>query len=301
MTTLDTRAPTRQSGPPEPVPPERAPALPPRRPILLVITLVLGVIAAGSFGWALHLHRDTTRLAQENVALEAELSTLREFLGDEGDMGPGVDTASARPLEPGAAVSVEGPAVTFEVAPSEGDLLIATVEPVGPNAFLELYDAAGWFLGDAWAEDADVEEIVLQHLFVGADPVYLVAGSYDGGDVVLSVEIVALGPAERVLDLELRAGNLPSSHLVEVTAGQFLDVRLVDRSGGRADPLVTVDGPDGQLVTENDDSGESLDARSITPVEEGGTHTIVADSFWTDDPEARLQLTVDVLPLTADP
>jgi hypothetical protein len=296
VTTVDTRAPTRLPSPPEHVSPEREPVLPPRRPTLLVITLILAVVTAGSVGLALNLYRDTTRLSQENAVLEAELSALQRYLGGEGDIGSGPDPATARPLAPGAAVPVEGwPPSTFEVAPSEGDLLIATAEPAGPDVFLELYDDAGWMLGDAWAEDVGVERIVLHHVFAGDDPVYLVASADDGREVVLSVEIIELGAAERVLDLELRAGELPSSHTIEVTAGQVLDVRLVDRSNGRTDPLVTIGGPDGEVLAENDDDGVSLDARSITVVSEDGTHTIVADTYSTDDREAALQLTVDVV------
>jgi hypothetical protein len=309
MGTVDTPAPPRRPDPPAPLAWERAFAPPPpRRPgVLPVITAILALIAVASTAWAVTLHRETTRLAQENAALQAEVSTYERLVGgsaeDEFDDLFGFDPATARPLAPGAAVPVEGAGPrTFELTSSDGDLLIATVEPAAPDVYLELdlYDADGRLIADAWAEDVDAERLELHHLFVGDDPVYLVVSPYDGGDVLLAVEVVELGPAERVLDVELRVDELPSRHPVEVGEGTVLDVRLEDRSNGMADPLVTIHGPDGQLVAENDDHGETLDARVITVVEEGGTHTVVADTFWSDDPAATVRLTVDVAGVVRD-
>jgi hypothetical protein len=241
MGTVETPAPPRNPDPPAPVPwgPASAPP-PPRRSgmVLPVITAVLALIAVVATGWALTLHRDVTRLAQDNAALQAEVATYERLLGgspeDWFDDSFGFDPASAQPLNPGAAVRVEGSGSRmFEVASSDGDLLIATLEPAAPGVLLELqlYDADGLALGDAWAEDIDAERLELHHLFVGDDPVYLIASPYESGDVLLTVEVVGLGPSGRVLDVELRLDELPSRLPIEVAGGQVLDV---PGRGGRA-------------------------------------------------------------------
>lgn len=84
------------------------------------------------------------------------------------------------------------------------------------------------------------------------------------------------------------AGRLFRRHSFDATAGQYLTIDLVS---DEFDTYLTLEGPEGFVISENDDYGPNTDSRIVQELNQTGRYTAIVSGFW-EDSEGAYELIV---------
>ncbi|MBN1965527.1 MAG: PPC domain-containing protein, partial [Anaerolineae bacterium] len=196
-------------------------------------------------------------------------------------------------------------AYTFSSDGSEAFSATMTASDGDLDPVLELYDPAGALL--AFNDDAAIgqPDAALADVFLAREGVYtLIARSYGNtgsGSYTLVATRETLGEGTAGGG-EISLGETVSSAIFTVgqidywtfdgTAGQVVSIALNHTDTSSLDPLVELQGPDGDILTYSDDDGGNLNSliNAFTlPVD--GTYTIIARS-WSNTTTGEYTLTL---------
>jgi hypothetical protein len=290
--------------PPPAGPPLGPPVIPPGRPPSTRLPIVVALLVAG-----LSLVGLVVALVA-SLLTNAQLRAENERLGGWDD-GPWVDEEYV-PVDEAAPLLEDGDAETVEIDDGWGayrlelaadQVVRVQVEPLdGARApFVELTDDVGDIVAylDGWESPGPGDDgaVVLWHWAeqAGTYGVYTGADGDDGA-LRLTVERHAVEDAEVVL-VETAAftpdGPLPTFAFTG-DVGQLVRVRVTTEHPDHLDPILTVRGPDGEVVVEDDDGGGYPDPRAVFAVATAGEHRVEVEPLFETPPPERAGFTIEV-------
>jgi hypothetical protein len=283
--------------PPAPPAGGRAPLVTLSMITLGAAALLLGVLLAVVASDRGDLAADNDRLAAANEQLTADneqlADELRAWEQDDGWEEPFLDDAmtvfSTGPVEQ---LLVDG-AGRYAFEAEAGQLLELTAPDDGGFLSLELSDDAGRYIGWAelgsfpeagyWGGPSDHAWFVLDR-----DGEYeLTAYAQDPYGPSASVSSVTAelhtlaGGLDRVVDVAApypADGQVPV-HTFDGRAGQLAIVTMTSGRPEAFDPFISLYGPDGELLGQDDDGMGSLDARLIVRLQQDGRHEVEASTY----------------------
>ncbi|MDX1995303.1 MAG: PPC domain-containing protein [bacterium] len=198
--------------------------------------------------------------------------------------------------------TLEEASTSFTFEGEAGQTITATLTSTDFDPYLQLVNASG----DVLAEDDDsagrlnsqiVFElpesgsyalVVTSFRAISSEGNEIATGNFNlqlsaDGDVVQQPTGEPTEPAQPAGDTiafgDRVNGTLEEAELriaFEATAGQIASISLESNA---FDPYVLLEGPGGEVIAEDDDSGDSLNSLLVTELPENGTYTIVITSF----------------------
>jgi hypothetical protein len=227
------------------------------------------------------LRESVASLTAENVALQSELEVLRAEFGYFD-----LSTDDAEPLGVGTPVEVPlsetDPLPAFQFSAEPGGLGVITVEILSGRAYpyLELTDENGMFVADSYAYDAG-SDLTLWHEFPDEGPYFAHLFGEGRAEARLTLDLYEVAGSDTVLEVDdvLPVDGTPLLYTFDGEAGQLATVSMNAARRHALDPYLLLYGPDGALVTEDDDGGGEGDARMMVVLPDDGIYEVEASSY----------------------